>query len=43
MTTAAVLRVARATDNLEALLRFYCHGLGLELLYSFQGHDGSTE
>ena len=40
MTTVAVLRVARATDNLDALLRFYCHGLGLELLYSFQGHHG---
>ena len=35
-----VLRVARATDDLEALLRFYREGLGLQLLYRFEGHDG---
>lgn len=34
------LRVVRPTDNLEALLPFYRDGLGLVVLYSFQGHDG---
>ena len=38
--TAAVLRVARASDDLEALLRFYGRGLGLEILYRFENHDG---
>jgi catechol 2,3-dioxygenase-like lactoylglutathione lyase family enzyme len=34
------LRVARPTDNIPALLKFYCEGLGLELLASFVGHKG---
>jgi catechol 2,3-dioxygenase-like lactoylglutathione lyase family enzyme len=33
-----VLRVARPTDDLEALLPFYVDGLGLEILYRFAGH-----
>ncbi|HTY55813.1 MAG TPA: VOC family protein [Candidatus Binataceae bacterium] len=40
MTTVPVLRVARPSDDLEALLRFYQRGLGLELLYRFDSHDG---
>ena len=36
----AHLRVARATDNLPALVHFYCNGLGFELLGSFEGHAG---
>ena len=40
MNTAPVLRVARATDDLEALLPFYRDGLGLEVLYRFTDHDG---
>jgi len=35
-----ILRVARPTDNLSALLRFYCDGLGLQQLTSFQDHNG---
>ncbi|HET9149447.1 MAG TPA: VOC family protein [Alphaproteobacteria bacterium] len=35
-----VLRVARPTDNLDKLLRFYRDGLGLDVLYRFEGHDG---
>ena len=35
-----VLRVARPTDNLPALLRFYCDGLGLRQLTSFTAHNG---
>ncbi|MEZ4750413.1 MAG: VOC family protein [Bdellovibrionota bacterium] len=33
-------RVARPTDQLAALLPFYRDGLGLEVLASFQDHDG---
>lgn len=34
------LRVARPSDNLEALLKFYRDGLGLELLDRFEDHEG---
>ena len=34
------LRVARPTDNIMALLPFYCDGLGLDLLASFEDHEG---
>ena len=34
-----VLRVARPTDDLDALLPFYIDGLGFEILYRFGGHD----
>ena len=37
---APVLRVARPSDDLEALLRFYRDGLGLTVLYRFADHDG---
>ena len=37
---ASVLRVARPTDNLPALLRFYCDGLGLQQLAAFSAHHG---
>ena len=33
------LRVARPTDNLEELVRFYRDGLGLEILGSFENHE----
>lgn len=36
----ARLRVARPTDDLEALLPFYRDGLGFEILYRFTDHDG---
>jgi catechol 2,3-dioxygenase-like lactoylglutathione lyase family enzyme len=35
-----VLRVARPSDNLEALMQFYQQGLGLNLLYRFEDHEG---
>ena len=35
--TFPILRVARPTDNLPALLRFYCDGLGLQQLAAFHG------
>lgn len=40
MAAAPHLRVARPTDNLEALLRFYEQGLGFAVLYRFEDHDG---
>jgi catechol 2,3-dioxygenase-like lactoylglutathione lyase family enzyme len=40
MSVQPVLRVARPTNNLEALMRFYRDGLGLDLLYRFEGHGG---
>jgi catechol 2,3-dioxygenase-like lactoylglutathione lyase family enzyme len=40
MTPVPILRVARPTDNIEALLRFYEQGLGLGVLYRFEDHDG---
>lgn len=38
--TAPILRVARPSDDLDALLPFYREGLGLEVLYRFTDHDG---
>lgn len=40
MKGSPTLRVARPTDNIDRLLRFYSAGLGLEVLYRFEGHDG---
>lgn len=40
MTTFPTLRVARPTDDIEALLPFYRDGLGLDVLYRFADHDG---
>ena len=40
MKSFPTLRVARPSDNLEALLTFYRDGLGLDVLYRFEGHDG---
>ena len=36
----AHLRIARPTDDLAAVVGFYRDGLGLEVLYEFQDHDG---
>jgi catechol 2,3-dioxygenase-like lactoylglutathione lyase family enzyme len=36
----AHLRVARPTDDLAAVVRFYRDGLGLDVLYEFQDHEG---
>lgn len=40
MLRAAHLRVARATDQLAEVVRFYRDGLGFEVLGSFEGHEG---
>jgi catechol 2,3-dioxygenase-like lactoylglutathione lyase family enzyme len=34
------LRVARATDNLDEVVRFYTEGLGLTVIGSFENHEG---
>ena len=34
------LRVARSSDDLAALVRFYSDGLGLTVLYEFADHGG---
>ena len=34
------LRIARPTDNLDALLAFYRDGLGLSVIGRFHDHDG---
>jgi len=36
----AHLRVARPTDNLTNVVQFYRDGLGFEVLYEFNDHDG---
>src|SRR4051812_9492635 len=36
----AHLRVARPSDDLDAVVRFYRDGLGFSVLASFEGHDG---
>lgn len=33
-----IVRIARPSDDPDALLKFYCDGLGLEILYRFKGH-----
>lgn len=38
MLKTATLRVARPTDDIDALIPFYRDGLGLEILYRFEGH-----
>ncbi|MBR1091107.1 VOC family protein [Bradyrhizobium manausense] len=40
MSTQTILRVARPSDNIEALVRFYRDGLGLEILDRFENHAG---
>jgi putative oxidoreductase len=40
LCAAPTLRVARPSDDLDAVLRFYRDGLGLALLDRFENHDG---
>jgi len=40
MDIETTLRVARPTDDLNALLPFYRDGLGFEVLYEFKDHAG---
>src|SRR5438067_814679 len=36
----AHLRIARPTDDISALIKFYREGLGFELLFEFKDHEG---
>lgn len=36
----AQLRIARPTDDLDAVVRFYREGLGFAVITEFKGHDG---
>lgn len=38
--TSAHLRIARPSDDLEAVVCFYRDGLGFNVLYEFKDHDG---
>src|SRR5574341_334843 len=40
MKTETTLRVARPTDHLEQVVRFYTEGLGLTVVGSFEDHEG---
>lgn len=40
MERGTTLRVARPTDHLEEVVRFYADGLGLSRLGGFEDHDG---
>jgi catechol 2,3-dioxygenase-like lactoylglutathione lyase family enzyme len=40
MQSVPKLRVARPSNDLAALLTFYRDGLGLDVLFSFENHDG---
>lgn len=40
MRSAPTLRIARPTDDLQALLPFYVEGLGFQVLASFADHQG---
>ena len=40
MKAAQHFRVARPTDQLDAVVRFYRDGLGFEVLAEFRDHDG---
>ncbi len=40
MLQGKILRVARPTDRLDQVVRFYTEGLGLHILYRVKNHDG---
>jgi catechol 2,3-dioxygenase-like lactoylglutathione lyase family enzyme len=40
MIKKTILRIARPTDQLEEVIRFYTEGLGLSVIGSFENHDG---
>ena len=40
MMDAPILRIARPSDDLEALKKFYVDGLGLRVIDQFKNHDG---
>lgn len=40
MLQGKIVRVARPTDQLDQVVRFYTNGLGLQILYRLENHEG---
>ncbi len=40
MLQGKIIRVARPTDRLDRVVRFYTDGLGFQILYRFENHEG---
>jgi catechol 2,3-dioxygenase-like lactoylglutathione lyase family enzyme len=40
MLQSKVIRVARPTDRLDQIVRFFTDGLGFQILYRFENHEG---
>jgi catechol 2,3-dioxygenase-like lactoylglutathione lyase family enzyme len=40
MLQGKIMRVARPTDQLDKVVRFYTDGLGFQILYRFENHEG---
>jgi catechol 2,3-dioxygenase-like lactoylglutathione lyase family enzyme len=40
MLQGKIVRVARPTDQLDKVIRFYTDGLGFKILYRFENHEG---
>ena len=40
MLQGKIVRVARPTDQLDKVVRFYTDGLGFQILYRFENHEG---
>jgi catechol 2,3-dioxygenase-like lactoylglutathione lyase family enzyme len=40
MLQGKILRIARPTDRLNEVVRFYTEGLGLQAVYRFENHEG---
>ncbi len=40
MLQGKIVRVARPTDQLDEVVRFYTDGLGFQILYRFENHEG---
>ena len=40
MDSSPPIRIARPSDDLDGLLAFYRDGLGLELMFRFEDHQG---
>jgi catechol 2,3-dioxygenase-like lactoylglutathione lyase family enzyme len=40
MLKGKMVRIARPTDQLDRVIRFYTEGLGLKILYQFEEHEG---
>lgn len=40
MFQGKIVRIARPTDQLDKVIKFYTDGLGFQILYRFENHDG---